>query len=105
MTTSEKNTCSVCGEYKGIVAKLVTKEETLYCKECNEKHMEMLSKNFNKIKFYCVNCSSSDLTQGNPKTGIDLTDVPSVVYANALLTCNACHHNVFVKMEDRGKVQ
>jgi hypothetical protein len=105
LTASEKNTCSICGKYKDIIAKLVNEAETFYCKECHDKQMQILSENFNKIKFYCIKCGSSNLTQDDPKTGISLTDVPSVLYANAILTCNDCRHSVFVNMEDQGKIK
>ena len=99
-----KDTCSTCGKYTDIMAKVVNEGETLYCKECQDKELKIMLENFNQIKFCCIKCGSSKVTKNDPKTGISLTDVPNAIYANAFLTCKDCDHRFFVNMEDHGKI-
>jgi DNA-directed RNA polymerase subunit RPC12/RpoP len=99
-----KDTCSTCGKYTDITAKVLNEGETLYCKECQDKELKIMLENFNQIKFYCIKCGSSNVTKNDPKTGISLTDVPNAIYAKAFLTCKDCDHRFFVNMEDHGKI-
>ena len=99
-----KDTCSTCGKYTDITAKVLNEGETLYCKECQDKELKIMLENFNQIKFYCIKYGSSKVTKNDPKTGISLTDVPNAIYANAFLTCKDCDHRFFVNMEDHGKI-
>ena len=100
-----KDTCSTCGKYTDIKAKVLNEPETLYCKECQDKELKRMLENFNQIKFYCIKCGSSNVTKREPKTGISLTDIPNALYAKALITCKDCDHRFFVNMEDHGKVR
>ena len=63
-----KDTCSSCGKYADIRAKVLNEGETLYCKECHDKELKIMLENFNQIKFYCIKCGSSNLTKNDPKT-------------------------------------
>ena len=87
-----KDTCSTCGKYTDIKAKVLNKPETLYCKECQDNELKRMLENFNQIKFYCIKCGSSNVTKREPKTGISLTDIPNAMYAKALITCKDCDH-------------
>ena len=49
-----KDTCSTCGKYTEITAKVLNEGETLYCKECQDKELKIMLENFNQIKFYCI---------------------------------------------------
>src|SRR5437867_12811299 len=100
----EKDTCSICGKYTDITAKVLNERETLYCMECQDKEFNRMLDNFNQIKFYCIECGSSNVTKSDPKTGISLTDIPNAIYANALISCKDCDHRFFVDMEDHGKI-
>ena len=99
----EKDTCSTCGKYTDITAKVLNEGETHYCKECQDKELKIMLEYFNRIKFYCIKCGSSNVTKKDPKTGISLTDVPNALYANAHIICEDCDHSFFVNMEDHGK--
>jgi transcription elongation factor Elf1 len=101
--TFGKDTCSICGKYTDIRANVLNEGETLYCKECRNKELKIRLENFNKIKFYCIKCGSSNVSKNDPKTGISLTDIPNAIYAKAFIACNDCHHRFFVNMEDHGK--
>jgi hypothetical protein len=68
-----KDTCSTCGKYTEITAKVLNEGETLYCKECQDKELKIMLENFNQIKFYCIKCGSSKVTKNDPKTGISVT--------------------------------
>jgi hypothetical protein len=99
-----KDTCSSCGKYTDITAKVLNQGETFYCKECQDKDLKIILENFNQIKFYCIKCGSSNITKNDSKTGISLTDAPNAIFANAFITCNHCDHRFFVNMEDHGKI-
>lgn len=99
----EKDTCSSCGKYTEIAAKVLEDVEKFYCKECQEKELKTVLENFNRVNFNCIRCGSSNITNDDAKTGISLTDVPNALYINAFITCNDCGHTVYVKMEDHGK--
>ncbi|HEX2304831.1 MAG TPA: hypothetical protein VHH33_00940 [Nitrososphaeraceae archaeon] len=103
--TFEKGTCSTCGKYTDITAKVLNEPETLYCKECQEKDLKIILENFNQIKFHCIKCGSSNVTKKDPKTGVSLTDMPNTIYASAFITCKDCEHGFFVNMEDQGKIK
>ena len=99
-----KDICSSCGKHTDIVAKLVEDVERLYCKECQDKELKMTLENFDQINFHCIKCGSSNVTKNDQKTGISLTDVQGMLYANAFITCTNCKHRSFVSIEDHGKI-
>ena len=101
--TFEKDTCGSCGKYTEITAKVLEDVERSYCKECQEKELETLLKNFNQINFHCIKCGSSNVTKNDAKTGISLTDVPNAFYVKAFLTCADCEHRFYINLEDNGK--
>ena len=37
-----KDTCSTCGKYTDIEAKVLNEPETLYCKECQDKELKRM---------------------------------------------------------------
>jgi len=100
----EKDTCSSCGKYTEITAKVLEDAKMLYCKECQDKELKIVLEHFNQINFYCIKCGSSNVTKNDAKTGISLTDVPNALFASAFITCNNCGHRFFVNMEDHGKI-
>ncbi|MDP9490538.1 MAG: hypothetical protein M3P28_10135 [Thermoproteota archaeon] len=99
----EKDTCSSCGRYTEITAKVLEDVERSYCKECQEKELKTALENFNQINFYCIKCGSSNVSKNGVKTGISLTDVPNAFYVNAFLTCGDCKARFYINMEDQGK--
>ena len=101
--TYEKDTCSSCGKYTEITAKVLEDVETFYCKECQDKKLRTMLENFNQINFYCIQCGSSNVTKNDSKTGISLTDVPNAFYINGFITCGDCEHKFYINMEDHGK--
>jgi hypothetical protein len=46
-----KDTCSICGKYTDITTKVLNEQETLYCKECQDKELKIMLEKFNQIKF------------------------------------------------------
>ena len=52
--TYEKDTCSSCGKYTEITAKVLEDAEKFYCKECQDKKLNTMLENFNQINFYCI---------------------------------------------------
>lgn len=44
-----KDTCSSCGKYTEITAKVLEDVEMLYCKECQDKELKIVLENFNQI--------------------------------------------------------
>jgi hypothetical protein len=101
----EKDTCSICGKFTDITAKVADDPDTLYCKQCQGKELKRMLENFNEIKFYCIKCGSSSITKTDPRTGISLTDIPNAMYASTCITCNDCDHRFLVNMEDQGKLK
>jgi hypothetical protein len=101
--TYEKDTCSSCGKYTEIAAKVLEDVKKFYCKECQDKKLKTMLENFNQINFYCIQCGSSNVTKNDAKTGISLTDVPNAFYANGFITCGDCEHKFYINMEDHGK--
>jgi hypothetical protein len=99
----EKDTCSSCGKYAEITAKILEDVQKSYCKECEGKELNTVLENFNQINFNCIKCGSSNVTKNNSKTEISVTDMPNTLYASAFLMCNDCKQTFYVKMEDRGK--
>ncbi len=102
--TYEKDTCSSCGKYDEITAKILEDGEKSYCKECQDKKLKTVLDNFNQINFRCIKCGSSKVSKNDSKTGISVTDVPNVFYANVFLRCDDCEHTFYVSIEDRGKM-
>ena len=41
-----KDTCSSCGKYIEITAKVLEDAEMLYCKECQDKELKIVLENF-----------------------------------------------------------
>ena len=101
--TYEKDTCSSCGKYTEIAAKVLEDVEKFYCKECQDKKLKIMLENFNQINFYRIQCGSSKVMTNDAKTGISLTDVPNAFYVNGFITCGDCEHKFYINMEDRGK--
>ena len=44
--TYEKDTCSSCGKYTEIAAKVLEDVEKFYCKECQDKKLKIMLENF-----------------------------------------------------------
>jgi predicted nucleic-acid-binding Zn-ribbon protein len=97
-----KDTCSSCGKYTEITAKVLEDAEML-CKQCQDKELKIVLENFNQINFYCIKCGSSNVSKDDVKTGISLTDVPNAFYVNTFLTCGDCKARFYINMEDQGK--
>jgi transcription elongation factor Elf1 len=56
-----KDTCTVCGEFKDITAKIFSDYNILFCKQCYDNELERLGDNFNLTKFNCMRCGSAKL--------------------------------------------
>jgi len=102
---SGQDICSSCGKYTDITAKVIDREEVSYCKECQDKELKKVLENFNRISFYCINCGSSKVTKKDPKTGVNITDIPNIIYVSTFVMCDDCNHSFYVNMEDQGRMK
>ncbi|HSA73345.1 MAG TPA: hypothetical protein VLD84_05255 [Nitrososphaeraceae archaeon] len=106
-----KDKCSVCGNYTNIVAKVNSRPNILYCKDCRDEEVQRLERNFDLMKFVCIRCGSTNVKKDDLRTGIN-EDVISVnnsstddliaVYAVARLSCIDCKNIFHVNVLDNG---
>ena len=92
------DTCTVCGKFKDIWAKIFSDYNILFCKQCYDNELDRLKENFDQIKFNCIRCGSSNVTRDESRAGINedvgevnsLTKLTAGLHITARLTCNDC---------------
>jgi DNA-directed RNA polymerase subunit RPC12/RpoP len=106
-----KDKCSVCGNYTDIAAKVTSNPNILYCKDCQDKEVQRLGRNFDLMKFVCIRCGSTNVQTDNLRTGINedvinvknsTTDEIIAEYAVARLSCIDCKNIFQVNILDNG---
>ena len=106
-----KDKCSVCGNYTNIAAKVNSRPNILYCKDCRDEEVQRLERNFDLMNFVCIRCGSTNVKKDDLRTGINedvisannsSTDDLIAVYAVARLSCIDCKNIFHVNVLDNG---